>query len=276
MKNVIRIGTTIISLFAIFNLTCSAATTTSEAQIPSVNNVILEPIERELVDTENLDELVKLIDKAKENMGLAHQMAQSCRNLGYPEYYSVIKLAKLEWEQANQAYTHYSSIYNKLIQEQEEQRKAAEEARWAQKMNEHPTSTTVWRYLTETLGYNEYVAAGILGNMIRECGGATLDLQWWVIGGKSYYGICQWYRGYSNVWGKDLNGQLDYLASTIKYQIDTFGYAYRKGFNYDQFLQIKDVSQAALAFSKTYERGASYTHSYGQKYAMMAWNYFMS
>lgn len=43
---------------------------------------------------------------------------------------------------------------------------------------EYPEATEVWIYLRYGLGYNEYVCAGILGNMMAEVGGGTLDLKY--------------------------------------------------------------------------------------------------
>lgn len=52
----------------------------------------------------------------------------------------------------------------------------------------------VWTYM-KSYGYSDSVAAGIIGNMMRECGGDTLNLDWDVVGhfnGDEYYGLCQW------------------------------------------------------------------------------------
>lgn len=42
----------------------------------------------------------------------------------------------------------------------------------------YPEATEVWIYLRHSLGYNEYVCAGILGNMMAEVGGGTLNLKY--------------------------------------------------------------------------------------------------
>ena len=42
-----------------------------------------------------------------------------------------------------------------------------------QKYNEYPVATEIWMFL-KNCGYNDYVAAGILGNMMAEVGGNTL------------------------------------------------------------------------------------------------------
>ena len=43
------------------------------------------------------------------------------------------------------------------------------------------TAQQVWTYL-KSYGYSDSVAAGIIGNMMRECGGDTLNLDWNIVG----------------------------------------------------------------------------------------------
>lgn len=70
----------------------------------------------------------------------------------------------------------------------------------------YPEASAVWRYLTVDLGLNNYVAAGIMGNMMNECGGNSLKLQPLITSNHSmvykgetyhFYGLCQWYLGYN-------------------------------------------------------------------------------
>ena len=118
---------------------------------------------------------------------------------------------------------------------------------------EYPEAQQIWEYLQE-LGYNDYVCAGIMGNMMVECGGYSFDLQTDANGG-GYWGVCQWSKVYHpDVFGEDLEYQCDYLRDTIKIEIDNFGFCYKKSFNYDSFLELTDSRDAALAFAKCYER----------------------
>ncbi len=148
---------------------------------------------------------------------------------------------------------------------------------WDTKFQEYPYATYVWLYLTDVCGYNKYVAAGILGNMMVEVGGSTLDLQYWLYsyGNSYYYGICQWgKKTYPGVRGTDLITQCDFLKQTIKEEFDTFGYAYSKGFNYDKFLNLQNVEAAAKAFAVCYERCGSSTYDLRQSCALTAYRYF--
>ena len=135
-------------------------------------------------------------------------------------------------------------------------------------------ATYVWNYLKEA-GFNDYVCAGIMGNLMAETGGQTLNLNWEAWSEGSYYGIAQWSKKfYPNVIGKNLTEQCDFLLDTIKYEFDTFGYAYSKGFNYDKFLELDNEKEAALAFAKCYERCNSAYYSVRESNATKAYEYF--
>lgn len=140
---------------------------------------------------------------------------------------------------------------------------------------EFPTAEFIWSYLKE-LGFNDYICAGILGNMMVESGGLTLAIEENARTG-NFYGICQWSKKYyPDVIGVSLNAQCDYLRDTIQNEIDTFGYCYKKGFNYENFLQITDEKEAALAFAKCYERCSNRGYSTRKECASIAYNYFIN
>lgn len=240
-------------------------TTTSEAYIPSETQITLTPQKYERINTTNLNELEELMQECLQRQNEAHKMAESARNLNYLDDHPIIKLAGNEWNSAYEDYTYYLNIYT--------QEKEKIDNEWNNKMNEYPVATIIWRYMKD-LGWNDYVCAGIMGNMMAEVGGQTLNIQPYA--GSSYYGICQWSSGYNEVWGADLNGQLDFLRDTIQYEFDTFGYAYQKGFDYNDFLNLTNEQDAAKAFAKCYERCGSGSYSIRQKNATIAYEYFVS
>lgn len=132
--------------------------------------------------------------------------------------------------------------------------------------SEHSTAGHVYEYLKQN-GYSDPVIAGILGNMMAECGGQTLDLQWWIYGGRGrYYGLCQWslYFG-PDVDGLDVTGQLDYLMSNIKENMTFFGG------DYDYFCSIQDAGAAARYFANYYERGSGVRQRAKNAYAALEW-----
>lgn len=171
-----------------------------------------------------------------------------------------------------------------LISEYQEQISAieAEEARieamWSEKSSEYPVATQVWRYMKEELGWNDYVCAGVMGNMMAEVGGQTLNLQPYLYGhsGANYYGLCQWSsRYYPSIQGADVDAQLDFLASTVKKELDTYGYLFRSGLDYEAFCNLTDAEDAAMAFAKAYERCGSGSYGVRQRNAIKAYNYFV-
>ena len=143
-------------------------------------------------------------------------------------------------------------------------------------VEEFPTASIIWNYLKE-LGYNNYVCAGLLGNIMVECGGNTLkDIRYNLWNKqKTHYGICQWSKKYyPDVIESSLEYQLYYLQDTIEYQMNTYGYLYQSKFNYQSFISLQDEKKVALAFAKCYERCNSGSYHMRKVCATIAYNYF--
>ena len=124
------------------------------------------------------------------------------------------------------------------------------------------TASQVWTYL-KSYGYSDSVAAGIIGNMMRECGGDTLDLDWDIVGhynGDEFYGLCQWCLRYTPAGFKNstIKEQCDYLHRTIESEFATYGGNYN-GITYSEFLKA-DTRTAAIAFERVYERCGDYAN----------------
>lgn len=202
------------------------------------------------------------IAEQTDRMAAAHNMAEAARTLGYDEGHAIIETAQEEYRQASIAKDTYQSIYENL------------QAHWEAKEKEYPTAAYVWKFLADQ-GYNDEVVAGIIGNMMVEVGGHTLNLDH-TLSTPSYYGLCQWSKGYPDVWGKDLEEQCKFLESTIQYELDTYGYMYKKGYNYEDFLLMNTPQEAALMFAKSYERCSSSTYKLRQQLAAEAYNYFVT
>ena len=150
-----------------------------------------------------------------------------------------------------------------------------EEELWQKRKSEYPVASYIWLYMKE-LGWSDVVCAGIMGNMMAETGGNTLDLEPYLYYGQ-FYGICQWYLPYTNGYlsGADLEYQCDYLRDTIEEEFRVFGYKYSSYMNYSNFLDLSSPSEAALAFAKCYERCASFSYDVRQSNAQKAYNYFV-
>lgn len=165
----------------------------------------------------------------------------------------------------------YSLRYNELVIAE------IEAAKWAKRAEEYPTATAVWKHLTEVMGCNEYVAAGIIGNMMAECGGQTLSLSWRAMNATGHYGLCQWSTGFTGVRGADLQGQLNFMTTSFPQQIDRWGdICYKDGFTYEDFMAMEDAAEAAYAFCVIYERPGPGSYNQRRANALKALEYFTS
>lgn len=140
----------------------------------------------------------------------------------------------------------------------------------------YPTAEKVWVYMTQELHYSDYIAAAIIGNMMVECGGMTLNLKWDLqFSDGEYYGLCQWAkRWFPDIHGKSILTQLEYLYKTMPYEFKTFGRLYKSGFTLEEFLGMEDCREAALAFAQIYERCGEGSYTKRQKCAVQAYEYF--
>jgi hypothetical protein len=131
-------------------------------------------------------------------------------------------------------------------------------------------ATQVWNYLRD-LGLNEYVCAGIMGNIMAEVGGQTLDISRWAqyaVTNPQYYGICQWSGSRKqrllNDFGTTLEDQIRFLSVELFEVIP-------KG---NSFYNMQDEKEAALYFAKYYERCGSGSYKVRQSNATKALQYF--
>lgn len=141
---------------------------------------------------------------------------------------------------------------------------------------QYAVASTIWIYL-KNQGYNNYVCAGILGNIMAEVGGHTFDIDPFLYDDSGdYYGICQWSNKYhSSVQGAGLSDQLSYLIKTIENEIDNYGHLYEDDFEYVDFISLTDEREAALAFAQAYERCWSGSYTNRKANAEKAYNYFV-
>jgi len=130
-------------------------------------------------------------------------------------------------------------------------------------------ATKVWKSL-KALGLNDYVCAGIMGNIMAEVGGQTLDISRWPqYSQKTYYGICQWAGSRKqrllNDFGTTLEDQIRFLSVELFEVIP-------KG---NSFYNMQDEKEAALYFAKYYERCGSGSYGVRQQNATKALQYFV-
>lgn len=140
----------------------------------------------------------------------------------------------------------------------------------AQASGKYSQATQVWNGL-KALGLNDYVCAGIMGNIMAEVGGQTLDISRWSqysSTSSGYYGICQWAGGRKqrllNDFGTTLEAQIKFLGVELFEVIP-------KG---NSFYNMQDEKEAALYFAKYYERCGSGSYGVRQTNATKALQYF--
>ena len=255
------VSSIIANTLADMELSCDS-TSVSINDTPTVGSSYeLKAEVHELKETDDINELNDLIADCASRMDAATQMAEACKTLGYEEDDPVIKLAEEEYSNAESDMNYYQEL---LV-----------DAKRMLREKEYPAASVVWYYLTETMGLNEHVAAGILGNMMAEVGGQTLDLQV-DCSGRGYYGICQWSRKYMvyDITGSNLDTQLEYLNKTIEDEFAVFGDLYTSGFTYQDFCNMQNAQDAAKAFAVVYERCGSGSYSVRKSNAVKAYEYY--
>lgn len=191
-------------------------------------------------------------------------------NIDHPDYEEVNTILVKEILRVENLIKLYQQDYERLLAEE------AEMAKWDARMKEYPVATSVWLHLKNNMGYSDAACAGVIANMMAECGGQTLALEWWRYNASSHYGLCQWSSVYyPEMQGASLEEQLEYMVTSFPKVIDTYGYLYQRGFKHEDFMNMTDAGDAAYAFCIIYERpGGNQNHR--RTYAQRALEYFTS
>lgn len=123
-------------------------------------------------------------------------------------------------------------------------------------------------------GWNDYVCAGIMGNIMQETGGRTLDIDY--MHSNAYYGMCCWKKEYHpEVVGLELEGQCAYLVKTTISCMNTYGYLYEPGYDFEAFLNADSIQEAAAAFMIVYERPGHDNPTKRVENGVKAYQYFV-
>ncbi len=143
--------------------------------------------------------------------------------------------------------------------------------------HEHYYAAKVYLFLRQN-GYSSEVACAIIGNMMIETSGGSLNLKPFIYDASGwFYGLCQWsLYYYPSTRDMGFEDQLSFLLGNIEFEFNTFGSCYSRRFTYEKFTQMTDPYEAAIAFAKVYERCASGTYNMRANCAVVAYNYFMS
>lgn len=128
-----------------------------------------------------------------------------------------------------------------------------------------PVAQQVWDAM-KAKGWSDAVCAGIMGNMMAECGGSTLDLNPYCHGDSgTSYGLCQWHNGrkMNMLTFNGANYNTTNNLPPIEHQIDYLEYELQ---GYDILNSTKSCEQIAYDFCVKFERPANkYTKAENRK-----------
>lgn len=142
---------------------------------------------------------------------------------------------------------------------------------------EYPIATEIWLIMKE-FGWTDAACAGIMGNIMRETGGDSLEYidPYLFNKGRTHFGLCQWSKKwYPAIYptGQEMptiREQLEFLRLTIN-EYNGKGFVY--GFTEDYLKVATDCKEVAKKFCDGYERPGG-SSSRREKNAVAAYNYF--
>lgn len=249
-------------------------TTISEADIPSETTpveevVILDAVEVERVDPTSYDHANTLLEEAESRLETAQAVLDGLTTLGYEPDHPAVVLAHTEVDNS----TSDLAYYQEKMVEWEEIHK------WEVRKAEYPAATEAWLIMSEEFGWSDAVCAGIIGNLMAECGGCwTQDLDW-QINTKHGMGMVQWIGGRRNqlvaLYGENptVRDQMMFMRDEL-YGLN----GVTKQVTESQLNEIMNASspeECAYAFASYYERCASQHRAPRKGYARTAYEYFV-
>lgn len=248
---------------------------TNQAEVPAdpiAPEVVVEYVEKEIdsvvpefVDTEVREELIALILECDDREVGLYQMKDGADTSGFDVGHAVADYLEKEIIKNDALRAQYWERYIELGY-----------LAWDKRAAEYPEATYIWQHL-KSYGYSDVVCAAIMGNIMIEVGGRTLELKPLAYNKtNSHYGICQWSRKYyPQVDSAPLEIQCEFLTSTLANELNQFGSLYNATFTHDVFVNMTDVKAATLAFAMVYERCGTGSYATRQVCALAAYEYFV-
>ena len=257
--------------------------TFSEADIPSETTfpedteptepeevvIILDTVVVERVEPTTYDEANSLLDEATKRQETAQMVLDGLIELGYEPDHPAIVMAYAELENRTADVAYY----------QEKQAEWEEIHKWEVRASEYPVATQVWLYMKEEFGWSDTVCAGIMGNMMAECGGCwTSDLDW-DVSSSSGYGMIQWLGGRKkqlfSIYGSSpsIEDQLNFMKDEL---YGTNGVTKQvTDSQLDKIMNADSPEDCAYAFACYFERCGEGHRWVRRDYARRAYDYFV-
>lgn len=145
----------------------------------------------------------------------------------------------------------------------------------------YPEARAIWNYLKD-YGFSDYVASGIIGNMVAEVGDPStkepvFDLDWKSNSGYEI-GLCQWTSGRKEtiikLYGKvpDIEDQIQFIYDEMLGNNGVTRQITEK--QYQEIINADSPSKAAYLFALYFERCAKGSYKARQFKAEQAYEYF--
>lgn len=246
----------------------------SEATFPELTEpeevvIILDTVVVERVEPTTYDEANNLLDEATKRQETAQIVLDGLTELGYESDHPAIVMAYAELENRTADVAYY----------QEKQVEWEEIHKWEVRASEYPVATQVWLYMKEEFGWSDTVCAGIIGNMMAECGGCwTQDLDW-DVNSSSGYGMIQWLGGRKqqlfNIYGSSpsVEDQLNFMKDEL---YGTNGVTKQvTDSQLNKIMNAESPEDCAYAFACYFERCGEGHRWVRRDYARRAYDYFV-
>lgn len=236
---------------------------------PEVVVIVLDSVVVERVEPTTYDEANASLEKAIARQELTNTVYQGLITLGYADDHPAVVMAKTDIENANADVIYYQEQFEIW----EEKRK------WEVRASEYPVATQVWLYMKNELGYSDIVCAGIMGNMMAECGGCwTSDLDW-DVSSSSGFGMIQWLgsrkKQLFSIYGDtpSIEDQLNFMHDEL---YGTNGVTWQvTQSQLDKIMNAETPEECAYAFACYFERCGEGHRAPRRGYARRAYEYFV-
>ena len=248
-------------------------TTISEDYIPSEPTTkaetILENVEVKRVEPTTYEEALSFLEMATLRQESANSIYNGLITLGYAENHPATIMAKTDIETTQADLNYY----------QEQITIWSEKLKWEKCAAEYPVATQVWLYMKNEFGWSDTVCAGIMGNMMAECGGCwTSDLDW-DANGSSGFGMIQWLGGRKkqlfSIYGESpsIENQLHFMKDEL---YGTNGVTKQvTDSQLNKIMNAKSPEDCAFAFATYFERCGEGHRAIRKGYARRAYEYFV-
>ena len=244
-------------------------TTSPETTEPEEIVIILDTVVVKRDEPTTYDEAETLLKNAIERLELINTIYEGLLTLGYAEDHPAVVMAKTDTENAQADVVYY-----------QEQFEIFEEIRkWEVRASKYPVATKVWLYMKNEFGWNDIVCAGIMGNMMAECGGCwTSDLDW-NVHSSSGFGMIQWLGGRKkqlfSIYGENpsIEDQLNFMHDEL-YGTDGVTWQVSQK-QLDKIMNASSPEECAFAFATYFERCGEQHRAPRRGYAKRAYEYFV-